>query len=79
MSCGGTPAPLKKVDVGGWEVSCAQSRGEWPGGRITFLEGRADGARVEEVAADVDVLPGVDDLEGAPRSVEANEGGELRE
>ena len=61
MSRGGTSTPLKKVGVGGWEVSCAQSRGEWPGGRMTFLEGRADGASVEDVAANEGLLPGIDE------------------
>ena len=79
MSCKGTPTPLKKVGVGGWEVSCAQSRGEWPGERMIFLKGRVGGARVEEVTADKDVLPRADDLGGGPRSVEASEGGGLRE
>lgn len=32
-------------------VSAAQSRGEWPGERTTFREGRLDGARVEVVGA----------------------------
>ena len=79
MSCGGTSAPLKKVGVGGWEVRCAQSRGEWPGVRMTFLEGRAEGARVEEVAAKEENLPVVKDFGGGPRSVEASDGGGLRE
>lgn len=33
--------------MGGWAVRWAQSRGEWPGCRRTFLEGRVEGWRVE--------------------------------
>lgn len=47
MSCGGRDAPRRKVGVGGWAARCAQSRGEWPGVRRTFLEGREEGERVD--------------------------------
>lgn len=47
MSCGGTSAPRRNLGVGGLAVRCAQSRGEWPGSRRTFLEGRLEGERVE--------------------------------
>ncbi len=51
MRVGGTSAPRRKVDEGGLEVRCAQSSGEWPGDRRTFLEGRAELGRVEDVGA----------------------------
>lgn len=77
MRFGGTSAPRKKVGVGGFAVRCAQSRGEWPGSRRTFLEGRAEGASVEIEGAR-DELDGFRELDGGTRNVEAAEGGGRR-
>ena len=77
MSCGGTSFPRRKVALGGFWVKCAQSRGEWPGSRITFLDGRDEGARVEVVGAR-DVAVGAREREGGPRRVDAVEGGGRR-
>ena len=63
MRCGGIEAPRRKVGLGGLVVSWAQSRGEWPGERRIFLEGRGGRALV---------VWGV-------RRVDAWEGGERRE
>lgn len=71
MSCNGTSAPRRKVGVGGLAVRCAQSRGEWPGSRRTFLEGRVEGERVE---VDKDEEGGAREREGGARRVEAVEG-----
>jgi hypothetical protein len=58
---GGTEEPRRKVGVGGCLVRKAQSRGEWPGDRITFFRfwlvvvleaeggGRVDVEREDEV------------------------------
>ena len=73
MSCGGTSFPRRNVGLGGLWVRWAQSRGEWPGSRINFLDGRDDGARVEVVGAR-DVLVGAREREGGPRRVDAAEG-----
>jgi len=77
MRLGGTSAPRRKVAVGGFAVRCAQSRGEWPGSRRTFLDGRIDGAKVDiEGARDrLDAFAGPD---GGARNVEAAEGGGRR-
>lgn len=77
MRLGGTLAPRRKVELGGFAVRCAQSRGEWPGSRRTFLEGRAEGAKVDiEGARDrLDAFAGPD---GGARNVEAAEGGGRR-
>lgn len=77
MSCGGTSFPRRNVGLGGLWVRCAQSRGEWPGSRITFLDGRDDGARVEVVGAR-DVVVGAREWEGGLRRVDAVEGGGRR-
>ena len=77
MSCGGTSFPRRNVGVGGLCVRWAQSRGEWPGSRITFLDGRDDGARVEVVGAR-DVVVGAGERDGGPRRVDAAEGGGRR-
>ena len=55
----------------------AQSRGEWPGSRMTFLEGRAEGDRVDVEGAREDVA-GFERPDGGPRKVEAAEGGGRR-
>lgn len=47
MREGGREAPRRKVGVGGCWTKWAQSRGEWPGSRRTFLEGRRGGGRVD--------------------------------
>lgn len=75
MSCGGTSAPRRNVGVGGLVVRWAQSRGEWPGSRRTFLEGRVDGERVEVEREEVD---GARDRERGARREEAIEGGGRR-
>ena len=49
---------------------CAQSRGEWPGARRTFFEGREDGGRDEAV--------GVSERLGGVRMVDAGDGGGRR-
>ena len=77
MSCGGTSFPRRNVGLGGLWVKCAQSRGEWPGSRMTFLDGRDDGARVEVVGAR-DVVVGAREREGGLRRVDAAEGGGRR-
>ena len=61
--------------MGGLAVRCAQSRGEWPGSRRTFLEGRVDGERVE---VDREEVGGAREREGGARRVEAVEGGGRR-
>ena len=78
MSCGGTSLPRRKVGVGGLAVRCAQSRGEWPGSRRTFLEGRLDGERVEVVGAREVVVGGAREREGEPRRIDAVDGGGRR-
>lgn len=45
--CGGTEDPRRWVGEGGCAVRCAQSRGEWPGDRRTFLLRREGGGRVD--------------------------------
>ena len=75
MSCGGTSAPRRNVGGGGWAVRCAQSRGEWPGSRRTFFEGRVEGERVEVVR---DEVGGAREREGGARRVDAVEGGGRR-
>ncbi len=61
--------------MGGWAVRWAQSRGEWPGERRTFLEGRREGDKVE-----VERDGGAREREGGggARRVEAVEGGGRR-
>ncbi len=75
MSCAGTSAPRRNVGVGGLAVRCAQSRGEWPGSRRTFFEGRLEGERVEVEREEVG---GAREREGGARRVEAVEGGGRR-
>lgn len=58
--------------MGGLAVKCAQSRGEWPGSRRTFFEGREEG---ESVEVEREEIGGARELEGGARSVEAVEGG----
>lgn len=77
MSWAGTSFPRRNVGVGGLWVRWAQSRGEWPGSRITFLDGRDDGARVEVVGAR-DAVVGARERNGGPRRVEAAEEGGWR-
>ena len=55
---------------GGLLTRCAQSSGEWPGARRTFLEGREDGGREDAV--------GASERDGGARRVEAAEGGGAR-
>lgn len=74
MRLRGTSAPRRKVGWGGLAIRCAQSRGEWPGSRRTFLEGRADGAWVDIDGAR-DIVDAFGELNGGPRNVEAGEGG----
>ncbi len=74
MSCGGTSAPRRKVGVGGCAVRWAQSRGEWPGERRTFLDWREEGDRVEVEREREREEVGV----GGARRVEAVEGGGRR-
>ena len=62
--------------VGGLAIRCAQSRGEWPGSRRTFLEGRLDGERVE---VEREEIGGAREREGGARRVEAAEGGGRRD
>lgn len=70
MSCGGMSVPRRKVEVGGCAVKCAQSSGECPGERRTFLEGREEGDRVDvEGAREPD--GGARDREGGARRAEA--------
>ena len=61
--------------MGGLAVRCAQSRGEWPGSRRTFLEGRVEGARVE---AEREELGGAREADGGTRRAAAVEGGGRR-
>lgn len=75
MSCGGTSAPRRNVGVGGLAVRCAQSRGEWPGSRRTFLEGRVEGERVD---VEREEFGGAREREGGARRVDAVEGGGRR-
>ena len=75
MSCAGTSAPRRKLAAGGLAIRCAQSRGEWPGSRRTFLEGRLEGARVE---VEREEIGGAREREGGARRVEAVEGGGRR-
>lgn len=63
--------------MGGLAVRCAQSRGEWPGSRRTFFEGREEGARVDVEGKSVEV-GGAREREGGARRVEAVEGGGRR-
>ena len=59
-------------------MSCAQSKGEYPGSRTTFLGGRKDGGSVDvDAARPASVSPGRRD--GGPRRAAAEEGGGLRE
>lgn len=51
--------------MGGCWVKWAQSSGEWPGSRRTFLEGRLEGASV-----DVETDAVTEDGEGAARGWE---------
>lgn len=51
MRLGGTEAPRRNVEEGGLLTRCAQSRGEWPGARRTFFDGREEGGRLEAVGA----------------------------
>lgn len=63
--------------MGGCRVRLAQSRGEWPGSRSTFLEGRFEGARVD-VEADEASEEGeraAGDREGGTRRLAAADGG----
>lgn len=70
MRLGGTAAPRRKVAEGGLLTRCAQSRGEWPGARRTFFEGREEGGREDVV--------GAREREGGTRREEAAEGGGRR-
>ena len=58
------------MEEGGLLTRCAQSRGEWPGARRTFFEGREEGGREEVV--------GAREREGGTRREEAAEGGGRR-
>lgn len=66
------------MGVGGLEVRCAQSSGEWPGSRSTFLDGRAEGARVDVEGAREE-LGGAREREGGARNVDAVDGGGRRD
>lgn len=77
MRFGGTSFPRRKVLVGGLAIRCAQSRGEWPGSRRNFFEGREEGARVDVEGARVD-MGGAREREGGVRRVAAVEGGGRR-
>lgn len=77
MRLEGTSSPRKNVGAGGFAVRCAQSRGEWPGSRRTFLDGRLEGARVEIEGAR-EALEGLRELVGGARRVDAAEGGGRR-
>lgn len=70
MSWAGTEEPRRKVGVGGQATRAAQSRGEWPGARRTFFEGREEAGREEDVGAREEV--------GGLRRREAAEGGGRR-
>lgn len=77
---GGTSGPRRRYGFGGEEVRAAQSRGEWPGLRRTFLEGREEGERVDvEGASEPVVGERLDFVVGGVRRVEAVEGGGRRE
>lgn len=65
------------MEEGGLLVRCAQSRGEWPGSSWTFLEGRAEGARVEVEGARREDVAGF--RPGGARRVEAVDGGGRRD
>ena len=58
-------------------IRCAQSRGEWPGARRTFLEGRDEGERVDEEAG-IGKEGRARDREGGARRDEATDGGGRR-
>jgi len=77
MRLAGRSAPRRKVADGGLAVRAAQSRGLWPGGRITFREEREAGGRVDVDAA----TEGARELKGlgSARRVDAREGGGARE
>lgn len=70
MRLEGTLAPRINFGLGGLLTRCAQSRGEWPGARRTFFDGREEGGREDDV--------GARDREGGVRRVEAAEGGGRR-
>lgn len=74
MRFNGTSAPRRKVGVGGLAVRWAQSRGEWPGSRMTFLEGRFEGASVD-IEGPREEEKGLRELDGGARRVVAAEGG----
>lgn len=69
--------PRRKLGAGGFAVRYAQSRGEWPGSRRTFLEGREEGARVDAEGARLEV-GGARERDGGARRVDAEEGGGRR-
>lgn len=72
---GGTSAPRRNVGVGGLAVRWAQSRGEWPGSRRTFLEGgRVEGWRVEVERREAGARER-EESGGGARRVDAVEGG----
>ena len=75
MRCGGTFTPRRFEDEAGDLVRRAQSRGEWPGERMTFLLLRDEGGWVDVVGARE--LFGAD-LEDGARRVDAAEGGGAR-
>ena len=62
--------------MGGAATRAAQSRGEWPGARRTFLEGREEAGREEDVGAREEVggLRRRDAAEGGGRRVEDGDG-----
>lgn len=70
IRCEGTSEPRRNVEDGGEVCSAAQSSGEWPGARRTFLEGREAAGRVEAVGAREDFFVAV----GGTRREEAAEG-----
>lgn len=70
MRLGGTEAPRRNVEEGALLTRCAQSRGEWPGARRTFFDGREEGGRLEAV--------GPREREKGTRREEAAEGGGRR-
>lgn len=69
MSVGGRFAPRRLLR--GSLVKVAQSRGEWPGPRITLRDGRWEGARVLVVAVLAAWLRSVAAAEGGGRRAEA--------
>ena len=77
MRFGGTSSPRRKVGVGGFAVRWAQSRGEWPGSRSTFLEALFAGGSVDIEGAR-EVLDGLSEADGGARSEEADDGGGRR-